>query len=539
MLVFTLYSHYFVKPEVAPTPAPLSQASSASPAASAVPAEAHFTETAKSEDAPPPQSLPPLKTSVIENEWYRVESSNQSGVVKSLQLKKYHEALEKQSLPIDLFSTSPENNFVLEFEGRDFSLPQDIRYEVTREEKNLVEYQWKGSEVILTQRVEWDPENYMSRVNVRLENLTTRALSTSVGLGLETLQHREDHRSFAFLRGPANMKYPLLYQEGTVTRHADLKKLSPQVQEKGRYHWLGLEDRYFLWAVIARPVFSDNEVKYGFRESKEGPILYSKLAYPKDVIAPQAAMEKEFMVYVGPKELDRLQKLGVHLEEAVDYGWFGLVAHPILFLLKLFHQGLGNWGVAIIALTVFIKLLLHPINKKSLQSMKAMQKLQPKLKEIQEKYKDDKEKLNAEMMGLFKANKVNPVSGCLPMLLQMPVYFALYRVLYNSIELYQAPFFAFYKDLSAPDPYFISPVLLGIFMVLQQKLTPPTTQDPAQAKMMMLMPVMFSAFMLFLPSGLVLYIFVNTFMTVIQQYLNQHDMGFMDVIHRLRGKSVS
>jgi len=168
-----------------------------------------------------------------------------------------------------------------------------------------------------------------------------------------------------------------------------------------------------------------------------------------------------------------------------------------------------------------------------MKSMKEMQKLQPKLKELKEKYKNDKERINIETMKLFKAHKVNPMGGCLPMLLQFPIYIALYKVLWNSIELYRAPFFWFYQDLSAPDPYFIMPVLLGVSMWLQQKLTPSATADPAQAKMMQIMPIMFTAFMLFLPSGLVLYIFVNTIMGVMQQWMMNKDLRFRDLV---RGK---
>jgi len=138
---------------------------------------------------------------------------------------------------------------------------------------------------------------------------------------------------------------------------------------------------------------------------------------------------------------------------------------------------------------------------------------------------------------MFKTHKVNPMGGCLPMLLQMPVYIALYNVLYNAIELYHAPFFWFYRDLSAPDPYFVSPILLGIFMVVQQKMTPTPTQDPAQANIMLLMPIMFSAFMLFLPAGLVLYIFVNTLMTVVQQYMHQHELSYADIVKKLGRRS--
>ena len=165
--------------------------------------------------------------------------------------------------------------------------------------------------------------------------------------------------------------------------------------------------------------------------------------------------------------------------------------------------------------------------------MKAMQQLQPRLKKLQEKYKDDKARLNQETMQLFKTHGANPAGGCLPMLLQFPVYIALYRVLWNSIELYHAPFFWFYKDLAAPDPYYITPVLLGLFMVLQQKLMPSASADPAQKKMMMLMPVMFAGFMLFLPMGLVLYILVNTVTSVAQQYLYNNDIRLRDAI---RGK---
>ncbi len=161
--------------------------------------------------------------------------------------------------------------------------------------------------------------------------------------------------------------------------------------------------------------------------------------------------------------------------------------------------------------------------------MKAMQKLQPKLKELREKFKDNRERLNMETMNLFKTHKVNPMGGCLPMLLQMPIYFALYKVLFTATELYHAPFFGPYQDLSAPDPYFVLPILLGIMMVLQQKLTP-TAGDPSQAKMMMIMPIMFSGFMLFLPVGLVVYIFVNTVMTVVQQYFHHRDINLFDLI---------
>ena len=228
------------------------------------------------------------------------------------------------------------------------------------------------------------------------------------------------------------------------------------------------------------------------------------------------------------------------LEKSVDYGYLGFFCIPILWLLIFFQKILSNWGLAIIALTFFIKMILHPVNKKSMESMKAMQKLQPKLKEIREKYKDNREKQNQEMMLLFKSYKVNPMSGCLPLVLQMPIYFALYKVLWSAIELYHAPFFWFYKDLAAPDPYFISPVLLSVVMVLQQKYNPQaSTMDPAQQKMMMFMPIMFSVFLIFLPFGLVLYIFFNMLVSFIQQYMIHEEVTFLDLLKRLKVKKTT
>ena len=202
--------------------------------------------------------------------------------------------------------------------------------------------------------------------------------------------------------------------------------------------------------------------------------------------------------------------------------------------MQLFYSVIRNWGIAIILLTVFVKLLMNPLTVKSMKQMKEMQKLQPQLAALKGKHQNDKQRLNMETMQLFKTHKVNPMGGCLPILLQMPIYIALYKVLYNSIELYHAPFFWFYKDLSAPDPYFILPVLLGISMVAQQKLTPSASVDPAQRQMMMIMPVMFTAFMLFLPLGLVVYIFVNTVMSVAQQWMYQKGIRWRDVFRRFK-----
>ena len=225
----------------------------------------------------------------------------------------------------------------------------------------------------------------------------------------------------------------------------------------------------------------------------------------------------EYKLFLGPKSLTQLSKLNSKTEQWIDFGFFGWLARPILRMLKVFKGWFGNWGLAIIFLTFFIRLCLLPVNIKSYKSMKIMQKLQPDIQELRKKYKEDAQKQQQEMMALMKKNKANPMGGCLPMFLQLPVFFALYRVLGESVELYQAPFMLWVKDLSFKDPYYVLPVLGGITLFVQQKLTP-TNVSPAQARILTVMPVVFSVFLLGLPSGLTLYIFVSGLFGLIQQY---------------------
>ena len=201
---------------------------------------------------------------------------------------------------------------------------------------------------------------------------------------------------------------------------------------------------------------------------------------------------------------------------------FGWIGRHILTLLKWFYSLVGNWGLAIILLTILVRALVLPFNLMSYKSMKAMQKIQPEMQRIREKYKEDAQKMNLEVMQLMKTHRVNPLGGCLPMFLQLPIFFALYQVLGQSIELYQAPFVFWIHDLSLKDPFYVLPVLMGITLFLQQKLTP-STLDPAQAKILMFMPLMFTFFMVSLPSGLTLYIFVSGVFGILQQFYFMRD----------------
>jgi YidC/Oxa1 family membrane protein insertase len=193
--------------------------------------------------------------------------------------------------------------------------------------------------------------------------------------------------------------------------------------------------------------------------------------------------------------------------------------------MNFFYKFCRNYGIAILLLTLLIRALFHPLTKKSLKAMRERQRIQPQIAKIKEKYKDDRQRMNKEVMDLMKANKGNPLGGCLPLLFQMPIFFALYRLLYNAIELYQAPFFGWIKDLSTKDPLYITPILMGVAMFVQQKMTPTTTIDPTQQRMLMLMPIIFSFFMIALPSGLVLYILASTLLQIASQYVVNRDFA--------------
>ncbi len=230
--------------------------------------------------------------------------------------------------------------------------------------------------------------------------------------------------------------------------------------------------------------------------------------------------KKEFYLggYIGPKEFQKLNKIDPRLTDVIEYGFFTFISKPMFVFLTYLYNLLGNWGWAIVALTIVIRLILFPLTYKGMVSMNKMKALSPKVKELQLKYKDDKQKLNAHMMELYKKHGANPMGGCLPMLLQIPVFFAIYRVLQNSVELKGAPWILWIHDLAVMDPYFILPVLMGISMFIQQKLSPNNFTDPTQEKIMKFLPLIFTFFFVTFPAGLTLYWFVSNLFSIAQQY---------------------
>ncbi|WP_413292113.1 membrane protein insertase YidC [Bdellovibrio sp. HCB185ZH] len=246
-------------------------------------------------------------------------------------------------------------------------------------------------------------------------------------------------------------------------------------------------------------------------------------------------MKFESLFYAGPKSIDMLKAVDPEMAHIIDFGFFGFIARPLLYVMKAFHSLVGNWGVAIILLTLAVRFVVLPFNIMSAKSMKAMQKVQPIIAGLREKYKDDAMRLNTEMMAVMKQHGANPMSGCLPMLLQIPIFFALYRVIGSSIELYNSPFILWITDLSAHDKFYVLPVSMAVFMYIQQKITP-STMDPTQAKIMQFMPLVFSIFMLQLPAGLTLYMVVSTLFGIIQQYLIMRDPTAKPAVKAVKAK---
>ena len=279
--------------------------------------------------------------------------------------------------------------------------------------------------------------------------------------------------------------------------------------------WVAMVQHYFVSAWI--PPREDTN-SYSLRKLKGQDVYLMGFVGEKFSVAAGSSGNYKAQFYVGPKDQDTLAELADYLDLTVDYGFLWMLAKPIFYAMQYIHTLLGNWGWSIILLTIFIKVLLYPLSAASLKSMAKMRNLQPEMARLKELYGDDRQKMSQELMGLYKKEKVNPAGGCLPMLLQMPVFISLYWVLLESVEIRHTPWIFWIQDLSAKDPFFVLPIIMGASMLLMQKMQPMPT-DPMQAKVMKLMPIMFTVFFMFFPAGLVLYWTVNNLLSMLQQWV--------------------
>jgi len=347
-------------------------------------------------------------------------------------------------------------------------------------------------------------------MNVSWTNTADTAFSGPLWVGM--------HDSFDVKVGRyENALRPIAYVAGGLEKPpSKLTKLNEEADVKeGEVGWFGVADRYFAFFVLPKD-FSGSTLSFD-RRIQAGQDLYGATLRQQTTLTPGESKSAQFDFYVGPKSLESLNSVDARLEDAVELGIFALFGRVLLALLKIFEGLVHNWGLAIILLTLVVKGVFFPLTQKSFKSSQAMQAISPQLKEIREKYKEQPEELNKRMMQLFQENKVNPLGGCLPMLIQMPVWFALYSVLLSSVELYHSEFL-FLRDLSEPDPYCILPAIVVVLMVVQQRFMPTGNMDPKQEKIMKMMPLLFGFFFFTFPSGLVLYIFVNMVLTIAQQW---------------------
>jgi len=399
--------------------------------------------------------------------------------------------------------TSFDSAFLLTFSGADFTyLNQQAATDLKRVDDTHFVWTLSDDKVEYTRTYEVMDHFTWVTVQIRFKKAAPeKAFINLVAKGLADDPESQDREVFYY----ANSK---------IERHLVDSTIDPTALQTAA-RWIGAGTRHFIVALIPEGVISEKLLLQSTGEK----MAQVSMQFP----VQDQQFQGKFKVAFVPKSLEALRAIDPTLDTTVNLGFFTFVAYPILWLLKFIYQFVHNYGVAIVILTIFIKLLTFPLTYKSMKGMRKMAEFQPKMKALQEKHKNDKEALNREMLTMMKTSGYNPMAGCLPMLIQMPVFFALYSVLYAAVELYQAPFIFWIQDLSSKDPYYITPVLMTAVMFLQQKLTPPSPgMDPTQQKVMQWMPVMFGVFMVTTPSGLCVYMLVNAIASAVQQvYLNK------------------
>jgi len=490
--------------------APVPSTSAASPASS---------ENAVSPPAAAASAIPVVEGEdiIIDSSLYSCVINTAGGVMKKFTLKKYRRDIAPDSPLLEMVNVVKASYFPLAGRialGDKVFSDRRFRYQVDANGSKNLKISDKQLELRLTHPLEngmilvkkyvFYPGEYYFDLSYELqgaEGTNSVVSSTCLSWSHELFPGVKKKRSYVY-------SGPEAYVNGKLFKQSKKQKNIKRMELEGQVNWIGYTSKYFLAAIMPRETAAAANAA-GVIEKPESTIVETGMKL-KGV--------GSFRIFVGPKEFDYLKKFNLALDKSVDFGWFGVIARPLVQLLKFFNRYLHNYGLAIILVTILIKLVFYPLSQKSYQSMSKMKAIQPKVAKLKEKYKDDKARQQKEMMDLYRTHKVNPFGGCLPIVVQIPVFFGLYRGLMVAIELRHAPFFWWIQDLAAKDPYYVTPILMGVTMLLQQKMSP-TTGDAMQAKMMLFMPIIFTFMFLNFPAGLVLYWLVNNVLSIGQQYM--------------------
>ncbi|HYA41021.1 MAG TPA: membrane protein insertase YidC [Syntrophobacteraceae bacterium] len=516
--------------------------------------------TATQPKAPPPASVtptPPVKLDLstqkawsIQDSVYRMKIISQGARESSFELLKFKEELRPDSPPMEMIRDATYLPLVIDLVShKDWGLsrqpfssdaPTELKVSPGEPPRNIAFQTEIPGKVRVMKIFTVQSNSYAMDMEIQIQNLSAEKLSDNMDTYFYYSPYSEaEHERY----NPSRLTFSISGSNHDLQVKDLEKHTAPPAPP---YDWVGYQNNYFIQAII--DLDSGYQVFPSLVAGNNDKVPITQLVYRTEAfqIDPGASRSFKFRLYSGPKEEATLRQAGRNLTAAVDYGWFTVIAKPLLMVLRWFYSFTHNYGIAIILLTIIIKVVFWPLTQKSYTSMQKMKKIQPKIQQIREKYKDDREKLNQELMQIYKTYKVNPMGGCLPMALQIPVFFALYRMLNSAVELRHQPFALWIHDLTAPDRLKLGfsidfssvpllgsmignldgvpvlTILMGLTMFIQQKMTP-TTGDPRQEKIMLIMPIMFTFFFINFPAGLVLYWFVNNILSIAQQYwINRH-----------------
>ena len=517
ILVLFVYQTFFVKPPPKKPVTAQQEAAATKPSdgkeKGSVPEPALPVKTViKAQTAVQEKDIP------VETNLYKAVFTTRGGALKSLKLKGYRKTMASDSELIELVDVKEDmvRPLNITFPESSISIPGDGMYTAdvntvdiinAPDKRRLTFSQTYPSQVKVEKVYTFHPDKFVFDLEVRVYNLSAGPISEKALLSWhQYVDPKAETDSYTH-------EGPVIFVAKTIERE-EVKKIDKDKLFGPDVSWCGFETKYFIASMIPQnPSLTSTTVSKDSRN-----LVSTSLSGPKNLIPSGQAGLFSYNFFLGPKDHNLLKVQGIGLENAIDFGsWMKWLAMPLLVVLQYLNEYVKNYGIAIIILTILIKIIFWPLGNKSYQSMKEMQKLQPKMLEMREKYKDDKQKLSQETMAMYKAHKVNPMGGCLPMLIQIPVFFGLYKTLLYAIELRHAPFIWWIQDLSAKDPYYVTPIIMGATMFIQQKMSPPAG-DPMQQKIMLFLPIIFTFLFLNFPSGLVIYWLFNNILSIGQQY---------------------